>query len=228
MDIPVMEDILGRNDKIAGKNKAVFDAHGILAINLLGSPGSGKTTLLEKTIAKLKDKLRLAVIEGDLFTDKDADRIAKHNVPVVQINTNGGCHLDAPMVEEVLSDLDLDNLDVVIIENVGNLVCPAEFVVGEDMKVTVLSITEGDDKPLKYPIIFKESKVAILNKIDILPFTNFDIKAAKHDLKCIHPQLEILETAASNGTGIEKWCEFICKEFEKKQARIKLNSGEKK
>ena len=200
MDIPVMQDILGRNDEIAGKNKSLFDKHGILAINLLGSPGSGKTTLLERTIAHLKDDLRLAVIEGDLFTDKDADRIAQHNVPVIQINT----------------------LDVVIIENVGNLVCPAEFVVGEDMKVTVLSITEGDDKPLKYPIIFKESKVAILNKVDILPFTNFDMEAAKHDLKCIHPQLEIMETAASKDVGVDKWCDFIRSEFKKKQEQLKL------
>ncbi len=220
MDIPVMQDILGRNDAVAGKNKALFDAHGILAINLLGSPGSGKTTLLEKTIANLKNDLRLAVIEGDLFTDKDADRIAQHHVPVIQINTNGGCHLDAPMVEEVLGDLNLDELDVVIIENVGNLVCPAEFVVGEDMKVTVLSITEGDDKPLKYPIIFKESQVAILNKIDILPFTNFDLDSAKHDLKCIHPQIEIMETAASKGEGVDTWCDFIRNEFKKKRARL--------
>ncbi len=220
MDIPIMQDILGRNDAIAGKNKALFDAHGILAINLLGSPGSGKTTLLEKTIANLKNDLRLAVIEGDLFTDKDADRIAQHHVPVIQINTNGGCHLDAPMVEEVLGDLNLDELDVVIIENVGNLVCPAEFVVGEDMKVTVLSITEGDDKPLKYPIIFKESQVAILNKIDILPFTNFDLDSAKHDLKCIHPQIEIMETAASKGEGVDTWCDFIRNEFKKKRAGL--------
>ena len=144
-------------------------------------------------------------------------------MPVIQINTNGGCHLDAPMVKEVLGDLDLANLDVVIIENVGNLVCPAEFVVGEDMKVTVLSITEGDDKPLKYPIIFKESQAAILNKVDILPFTNFDMESAKHDLKCIHPQLEIMETAASSGQGVDKWCDFVRSEFKKKQQR--LNRG---
>lgn len=223
MDIPVMQDILGRNDMVASENKALFDKNNVLAINLLGSPGSGKTTILEKTIANLKNDLCLAVIEGDLFTDKDADRIAQHNVPVIQINTNGGCHLDAPMVKEVLSDLDLANLDVVIIENVGNLVCPAEFIVGEDMKVTVLSITEGDDKPLKYPIIFKESQAVILNKVDILPFTNFDMESAKHDLKCIHPQLEIMETAASNGQGIDEWCDFIRKEFKKKQER--LNRG---
>ena len=129
-------------------------------------------------------------------------------------------NIDAPMVEEVLSDLDLANLDVVIIENVGNLVCPAEFVVGEDMKVTVLSITEGDDKPLKYPIIFKESKVAILNKVDILPFTNFDMDAAKHDLKCIHPQLKILETNALKGDGVDEWCDFIRSEFKAKQQRL--------
>lgn len=217
MDIPVMQDILGRNDAIAGKNKALFDKHGILALNLLGSPGSGKTTLLERTIANLKKDLRLAVIEGDLFTDKDADRIAAHDVPVIQINTNGGCHLDAPMVEEVLADLNLDEIDVIIIENVGNLVCPAEFVLGEDLKVTVLSITEGDDKPLKYPIIFKESKAAILNKVDILPFCDFDMEAAKRDLKCIHPQIEIMETAASKGQGIDEWCDFIRREFKKKQ-----------
>ena len=223
MDIPVMQDILGRNDMVASENKALFDKNNVLAINLLGSPGSGKTTILEKTIANLKNDLRLAIIEGDLFTDKDADRIAQHNVPVIQINTNGGCHLDAPMVKEVLSDLDLANLDVVIIENVGNLVCPAEFIVGEDMKITVLSITEGDDKPLKYPIIFKESQAVILNKVDILPFTNFDMESAKHDLKCIHPQLEIMETAASNGQGIDEWCDFIRKEFKKKQER--LNRG---
>lgn len=220
MDIPVMQDILGRNDAIASKNKALFDKHGILAINLLGSPGSGKTTLLERTIANLKQDLRVAIIEGDLFTDKDADRIAAHNVPVIQINTNGGCHLDAPMVEEVLGDLDLNNLDVVVIENVGNLVCPAEFVVGEDMKVTVLSITEGDDKPLKYPIIFKESKVAILNKVDILPFTNFDMQSAKHDLKCIHPQIKILETNALKGDGVDEWCDFIRSEFKAKQQKL--------
>lgn len=220
MDIPVMQDILGRNDAIASKNKALFDKYGILAINLLGSPGSGKTTLLERTIANLKRDLRVAIIEGDLFTDKDADRIAAHNVPVIQINTNGGCHLDAPMVEEVLGDLDLANLDIVVIENVGNLVCPAEFIVGEDMKVTVLSITEGDDKPLKYPIIFKESKVAILNKVDILPFTNFDMKSAKHDLKCIHPQIKILETNALKGDGVDAWCDFIRSEFKQKQQKL--------
>lgn len=221
MEIPVMQDILGRNDEIATRNKLLFDKHKILAINLLGSPGAGKTTLLERTIANLKQDLNIAVIEGDLFTDKDADRIAKHEVPVIQINTNGGCHLDAPMVEEVLADLDLSKLDVIIIENVGNLVCPAEFVVGEDMKVTVLSITEGDDKPLKYPIIFKESKVAILNKVDILPFTNFDMDSAIHDLKCIHPQIEIIQTAASKDLGIDVWCDFIRKELKQKREMLK-------
>ena len=220
--IQIEQNLLAKNNQYATETRNYFLKEKITAINLMSSPGSGKTTLLERTIAHLKDDLRLAVIEGDLFTDKDADRIAQHNVPVIQINTNGGCHLDAPMVEEVLGDLDLDKLDVVIIENVGNLVCPAEFVVGEDMKVTVLSITEGDDKPLKYPIIFKESKVAILNKVDILPFTNFDMEAAKHDLKCIHPQLEIMETAASKDVGVDKWCDFIRSEFKKKQEQLKL------
>ena len=222
MQVQVKTNVLAKNDAIAESLQQLFKEKNIFVFNLLGSPGAGKTSLLEATLQDLKKDYRLAVIEGDLFTDKDADRIAQHNVPVIQINTNGGCHLDAPMVEEVLGDLDLDKLDVVIIENVGNLVCPAEFVVGEDMKVTVLSITEGDDKPLKYPIIFKESKVAILNKVDILPFTNFDMEAAKHDLKCIHPQLEIMETAASKDIGVDKWCDFIRSEFKKKQEQLKL------
>ena len=218
MDIPVMQDILGRNDEIAGKNKSLFDKHGILAINLLGSPGSGKTTLLERTIAHLKDDLRLAVIEGDLFTDKDADRIAQHNVPVIQINTNGGCHLDAPMVEEVLGDLDLDKLDVVIIENVGNLVCPAEFVVGEDMKVTVLSITEGDDKPLKYPLMFSICDVVLINKCDTLSvFDDFSKEAVKERILKLNPDAKIFFVSAKTGEGFDEWADWIRTEISEYQ-----------
>ena len=204
-----MKNILGENDKIAEENRKLFSDKKVFVINLMGSPGSGKTSLLEKTIAKLKDKIKMAVIEGDLFTAKDAERIENHNVPVIQINTAGGCHLDAPMVKRAAESLNLDELDLIIVENDGNLVCPAEFDVGENVKVVVLSITEGDDKPLKYPLIFKESAVAILNKIDILKFTNFNLESAREDLTTIHPNIKIIETSCTDDTGINDWCEWL-------------------
>ena len=209
MKIEVMKNILGENDKIAEENRKLFADKGVFVINLMGSPGSGKTSLLEKTIATLKDEIKMAVIEGDLFTAKDAERIESHNVPVIQINTAGGCHLDAPMVKRAAESLNLDELDLIIVENVGNLVCPAEFDVGENVKVVVLSITEGDDKPLKYPLIFKESAVAILNKIDILKFTNFNLASAREDLTTLHPDIKIIETSCTTGEGLEDWCNWI-------------------
>ena len=169
MEVQVMQDILGKNDRIAAENQALFADKKIFVLNLLGSPGSGKTTLLEHTMSVLKDEIPMAVIEGDLFTSKDADRIAKYDVPVIQINTSGGCHLDAPMVQKVLPELDLDKLQLLIVENVGNLVCPAEFNIGEDAKGVVLSITEGDDKPMKYPLVFKESSIVVLNMSTYCP-----------------------------------------------------------
>ena len=218
MEVPVMQDILGKNDRIAAENQALFADKKIFVLNLMGSPGSGKTSVLEKTMAALKDELHMAVIEGDLFTTKDADRIAKYDVPVIQINTSGGCHLDAPMVQDVLSRLDLAALDLVVIENVGNLVCPAEFNIGEDKKAVVLSITEGDDKPLKYPLIFKESAVAVLNKVDILPYTNFDLAAAREDITTIHPGATILETSCTTGQGLEGWYNWLRAEVRAKKA----------
>ncbi len=219
MEIQVMEDILGRNDAIAAENQALFAKKGIFALNLMGSPGAGKTALLEKTMAALKGDLRLAVIEGDLFTSKDADRIAAYDVPVIQINTSGGCHLDAAMVQKVLQQLDLAALDLLIIENVGNLVCPAEFNVGEAAKAVVLSITEGDDKPLKYPLVFKESSITILNKVDLLPYTNFDMVAAKKDIAKIHPQVPVLEVSCTTGQGLDDWYAWLRQQVaEKKQA----------
>ena len=209
MKFEVMKNILGENDKIAEDNRQLFKSKNVFVINLMGSPGSGKTSLLELTIANLKNKIKMAVIEGDLFTAKDAERIERHNVPVIQINTAGGCHLDAAMVKRAAESLDLDALDLVIVENVGNLVCPAEFDVGENIKVVVLSITEGDDKPLKYPLIFKESAVTILNKIDILKFTNFNLESAHEDLTTIHPNINIIETSCTTGDGLNAWYDFL-------------------
>lgn len=204
-----MKDILGQNDAIAAALREQLAAQEIFVLNLLGSPGSGKTTLLEKTIAALNKKLRLAVIEGDLFTSKDADRIARHDVPVIQINTSGGCHLDAPMIEKALKELNTDALDLLIIENVGNLVCPAEFALGEDMKAVVLSVTEGNDKPLKYPLIFKESALTLLNKIDLVPYTDFNVAAATEDITTIHPGAAVLPVSARTGEGLAAWIDWL-------------------
>ena len=209
MEVQVMQDILGKNDRIAAENQALFADKKIFVLNLLGSPGSGKTTLLEHTMSVLKDEIPMAVIEGDLFTSKDADRIAKYDVPVIQINTSGGCHLDAPMVQKVLPELDLDKLQLLIVENVGNLVCPAEFNIGEDAKGVVLSITEGDDKPMKYPLVFKESSIVVLNKVDILPYTNFDMAAAREDIQTLHPGVRIVEAASVKDEGLNDWFEWL-------------------
>jgi len=209
MKVLVKADILGRNENAAAENAALLARRGIYALNLMGSPGAGKTTLLERTLAALSGELRLAVIEGDLFTDKDAARIERCGAPVVQINTSGGCHLDAAMVAAALSQLDLDALDLIVIENVGNLVCPAEFALGEDAKAVVLSITEGDDKPLKYPLIFKESAAALLNKCDLLPYTDFDMAAARRDIEALHPGIAVLPVSARTEDGMAAWLTWL-------------------
>ena len=209
MEVKIMKNILGENDKIAAENRQLFHDKKILVINLMGSPGSGKTSLLEKILSKLAEKINVAVIEGDLFTAKDAERIERQNIPVVQINTAGGCHLDAAMVKRAAESLDLDEINLLIVENVGNLVCPAEFDVGENFKAVVLSITEGDDKPLKYPLIFKESAVTLLNKIDLLEFTNFNLKSAREDLQTLHPNLKIIETSCTKNLGLEEWTNWL-------------------
>lgn len=216
--IEVIKNILGENDRIAAENQVMFDKKGVYVLNLMGSPGSGKTSLLEKTMEKLKDELKMAVIEGDLFTSKDADRIEKHGVPVIQINTAGGCHLDAPMVQQVAKEMDLDNLDLLIVENVGNLVCPADFALGSNDNGVVLSITEGDDKPMKYPLIFKESSVAVLNKVDILPYCNFDMASAKDDITMLHPGIKVIEVSCTQGTGIDEWCDWLRAKVAEKKA----------
>ena len=208
-EIEVMKNILCENDRVAAENQALFREKNVYVLNLMGSPGAGKTSLLERTMERLKGRTRMAVIEGDLFTSRDADRIERHGVPVIQINTAGGCHLDAPMVQKVAKKLDLGALDLLLVENVGNLVCPAEFAVGEDEKAVVLSITEGDDKPMKYPLVFKESAIALLNKADLLPYCDFDMAAAKDDIQTLHPGMDIIEVSCTQDTGLSAWCDWL-------------------
>ncbi|WP_251443045.1 hydrogenase nickel incorporation protein HypB [Veillonella intestinalis] len=209
MEVTVMTDVLAKNDAIAADLQRIFKEKNIFVFNLLGSPGAGKTSLLEATLKELSQEYSLAVIEGDLYTAKDAERIHKLGIPVLQINTVGGCHLDAKMIEDALGDLDLDALDMIIIENVGNLVCPAEFAIGEAMKVTVLSVTEGEDKPLKYPLIFKESKAVLLNKVDLLPYIPFDKEKALTDIHNLNPIADVFEVSCTAKTGLADWLNWL-------------------
>ncbi|MGE5808118.1 MAG: hydrogenase nickel incorporation protein HypB [Nitrospirota bacterium] len=209
MKVKVVTRILEANDRIAEENRSRFKSAGVYVVNLMGAPGAGKTTLLERTIRALKPHLKIGVIEGDIVGSDDAERIGALDVPVVQINTGGACHLDANMISEVLSDLPLDELDMLIIENVGNLVCPAEFKVGEDMKMMVLSIAEGHDKPLKYPLMFRESSALVLNKVDLLPYMNTDMNKVRNDSLAINPKLRIFEVSCATGAGIDQWAQWL-------------------
>ena len=209
MKVKVVTKILEANDRIAEENRKRFQDAGVYVINLMGAPGAGKTTLLERTISALKKDLRIGVIEGDIVGADDAERIGALNVPVVQINTGGACHLDANMISEVLGYLPLRELDLLIIENVGNLVCPAEFKVGEDMKAMVLSITEGHDKPLKYPLMFRESSALVLNKTDLLPYMNTDMNKVRNDSLTLNRGLQIFEVSCANGQGIDSWTTWL-------------------
>ena len=210
MKVKVVANILEANDRIAAENRKKFEEAGVFVMNVMSGPGAGKTSLLEKTIQELSGKIKIGVIEGDIAGADDAERIDKLGIPVVQINTGGGCHLDANMITDVLEDLPpLKDLDLLIIENVGNLVCPAEFKLGEDMKVMLLSLAEGHDKPLKYPLMFQESSALILNKIDLLPYTDADIGKMKRDSLSLNPNLKIFEVSCKTGQGITEWTNWV-------------------
>ncbi len=209
MKVKVVTRILEANDRIAEENRKRFKEAGLYVVNLMGAPGAGKTSLLERTIRELKPRLRMGVIEGDIVGTDDAERIGALDIPVVQINTGGACHLDANMICEVLDELPLKNLDMLIIENVGNLVCPAEFKVGEDMKMMVLSVAEGHDKPLKYPLMFQESSALVLNKIDLLPYMNTDVNKVRKDSLALNPKLNIFEVSCATGRGIDTWAQWL-------------------
>ncbi|MGB9859266.1 MAG: hydrogenase nickel incorporation protein HypB [Moorellaceae bacterium] len=203
------QDLRQATSKQAEDNRALLSAKGITALNLIGSPGAGKTSILEATMACLAGEIKLGVIEGDIATSRDAARLAKWNVPVVQINTAGACHLDAKLIAAALSELPLEELELLFIENVGNLVCPAEFDLGEDFKVGILSVAEGSDKPLKYPLVFQEARALILNKIDLLPYTDFDLEAFQLEVQRLNPYLKILPLSARTKQGLEDWCTWL-------------------
>jgi hydrogenase nickel incorporation protein HypB len=217
MKINIMQDVLQANDRIAGENRQLFKQNNNLVINLMSSPGAGKTSLLEKTAALLVGKLRLGVVVGDIETTRDADRISKYNIPAIQLTTGTACHLDANMVASALPHLALEKIDILVVENVGNLVCPAEFVVGEDYKVMILSVTEGDEKPLKYPLMFKESALMIINKIDLLEYTNFNLEEAKSNARKINPNIDIIDISCTRETGLESWIAWLSDKHARKQ-----------
>jgi len=216
MKVSVVKNILAANDRIAQENRAIFDEKNLLVFNLMSSPGAGKTSLLEKTIVALKDHLNMGVIEGDIQSSQDAERIAETGAPAVQINTGGACHLDGNMIRDTFHEFDFDALDLLVVENVGNLVCPAEFKVGEDFKVMILSVTEGEDKPAKYPLMFHESKVLLINKIDLLPYVDCSVERIREESLKVNPDLTIFEISCKTGEGLDAWCDWLKGEMKAK------------
>lgn len=201
--------VLAKNDGIAANNRALLKQNGVFAINMVSSPGSGKTSILERTLQHTKGNLRAAIIEGDVQTDLDAQRIAKFDVPVVQIVTNGGCHLDAQLVHDAINHLNLEQVQLLVIENVGNLVCPANFDLGEAVKVVVVSTPEGEEKPLKYPSMFHRASVMLINKIDLAPYVSCKVEDLKRNALQVNPSLTIFETSCTTGAGIPEWCSWL-------------------
>ena len=207
--ITIEQRILKRNSEVAAENRRLFDGSGVFVVSLASSPGSGKTSLLEQALAQLKGEVAVAVIEGDVQTDNDARRIEALGVPVVQIVTNGTCHLDAQMVQGALQHVEFGKLEVLFIENVGNLVCPASYDLGEHLRVVLSSTTEGEDKPLKYPAMFRRSDALVLNKVDLLPYLKYDLNEARNMALRVNPALEIFETSCTTGAGIGDFCRWI-------------------
>ncbi len=220
-EIKVVRRVLDANDIMAQQNRELFKQKGVFVLNVMSSPGSGKTTTLEKTLARIMPEIKSAVIVGDICTTNDADRLAESGAPVVQVNTDefgGDCHLAAHVIEKALAGIDLESVTLLIVENIGNLVCPAEFDIGEDARVVVLSVTEGEDKPVKYPLMFRECDAALLNKIDLLPYLDYDKAAAVNYIHQIHPAMPVFEISAKTEEGFEPWLEWL-----KQQVAEKLN-----
>jgi len=209
MEIKVLKDILSANEQIAERNRQLLDSKGVFAVNLMSSPGAGKTSLILETIRRLKGKTRIGVIEGDVSSSLDAEAIGKEGVPVIQINTGGECHLDASMAYSALSNMPLQDIELLLIENVGNLICPAEFALGEHKKVLVSSIPEGDDKPFKYPLMFHKADAVLINKIDLLPYLKFDTQAFSQAVRRINEKVEIFQISCATSQGIGQWVSWL-------------------
>jgi len=209
-----MKNILDRNQNKADEVRNLLALKKVLMVNLISSPGAGKTTLLERTCEELCSKYRIAVIEGDITTDRDAQRLKKYNIPIVVINTEGGCHLDSHSISKVLDSFDLENLDVLFVENVGNLICPSQFDLGETFKLAMVSTAEGDDKPGKYPMLFREAKAVLLNKTDLIPYTNFNIDAFRSDLNSINGQIPLFEISCTRRDGLDELYRWIRKQID--------------
>ncbi|MFC7442975.1 hydrogenase nickel incorporation protein HypB [Laceyella putida] len=215
----LQKSVLHGNQAWAEQNRKLFQKHSVLTVNLISSPGAGKTTLLERTIKDLKKYLRVGVIEGDVATTLDAEKIAAQGVKTVQINTHGACHLDAKMISKIVENIQLSELDLLVIENVGNLVCPAEFDLGENLRVALLSTAEGEDKVLKYPSVFERADVVILNKIDLLPYVAFNLKRFAQEIKKVNPNIPIFQLSAMNGEGMVQWITWLLNECEKQKQK---------
>ncbi len=209
MQIDLSKPILDKNDRIAAENRALFDSKGVFVVDLMASPGAGKTSTILATIAALRDRYRIAVIEGDIASRVDADKIKAHGIPAVQINTGGACHLEGDMIRRAMDVLPLDDLDLVIIENVGNLVCPTDFNLGEHAKVMILSVPEGHDKPYKYPGIFQVSEAVILNKVDTMSVFDFNEEEFLAEVATLNPKAPVFKIAATKGTGVDAWAEWL-------------------
>ena len=223
MEVKVVKDILSANDRIARRNQRLLGEHGILTINIMSAPGAGKTSLILQTISRLKQKARIGVIEGDVASTIDANKVHEQGVAAVQINTAGGCHLDANMIESALNNLPLGDIDLLLIENVGNLICPAEFALGEHKRVMLLSLPEGDDKPYKYPLMFTEADVVLINKIDLLPYLEFNIPAFHKAVTGLNPKAKILQVSCKTGEGLEDWFSWLLDEI--KQTKSRYSQG---
>ena len=211
-----MKNVLDRNQNKANEVRLLLKEKNVLMVNMISSPGAGKTTLLDCTLENLKNKFRIAVIEGDIATDRDAQRLKKHNVPIVVINTEGGCHLDSNSISKALPKFDLENLDVIFIENVGNLVCPSHFDLGESFKLALVSITEGDDKPIKYPMLFREAKAILLNKMDLIEYTNFNKTSFHIDLNNVNGKVPLFEISCTRNVNMQQWYDWISNEISSK------------
>jgi hydrogenase nickel incorporation protein HypB len=209
MKIKVVKDILSANEQLAQRNRRLFDSNNVFAVNLMASPGAGKTSLILETLKRLKGKIKLGVVEGDISSSLDAEAVAREGVPVVQINTGGECHLDANMLSPALDNVPLKDIKLLLIENVGNLVCPAEFALGEHRKVLISSTPEGDDKPFKYPLMFHTVDAVLINKIDLLPYLKFDIDAFSRTIRGINQKVEIFPISCTTGQGIDEWVSWL-------------------